>query len=339
MDIEPPSDAVLSVRDLVVQFRTEDGYLTAVDHVSYDLRRGQTLGIVGESGSGKSVTNLAVMGLLPTPSARIPSGQVMFSGRDLLRLSAAEMRHVRGNRIAMIFQDPMTSLNPFLRVSQQLIEMLRVHQGIGGKAADELAISMLDRVGIPDASRRFHDYPHQFSGGMRQRVMVAMMLLNTPEVLIADEPTTALDVTIQAQILDLLRELQSEFKMSIALITHDLGVVASMADHVMVMYGGRVMESGPVREIFASASHPYTLGLLRSLPRLDTRDGSQLYSIPGRPPDLHERTPGCPFASRCEYVAERCWDTKPPVVTVGPGHRSTCFAVDDVRAAVRRVTS
>ncbi|MCB9727494.1 MAG: ABC transporter ATP-binding protein [Deltaproteobacteria bacterium] len=325
---------VLSVRDLEVQFRTEDGWLTAIDGLSYDLRRGETLGIVGESGSGKSVTNLAVMRLLPIPPARIPRGKILFHGQDLLELSPEAMRKIRGHKISMIFQDPMSSLNPFLRISKQLAEVLAIHQGITGSEAKARVIEMLARVGIPDAERRYDHYPHQFSGGMRQRVMIAMMLLNTPELLIADEPTTALDVTIQAQILDLLGDLQRQFEMAITLITHDLGVVAGMSDRVIVMYSGKVMESATADDLFALPSHPYTLGLLRSLPRLDQAGTGALYSIPGRPPDLNNRPPGCPFAPRCEFVRAECRTTMPPQVEVSPDHRVACFATDEVRELV-----
>ena len=323
---------VLSVRDLVVQFKIDDVYVTAVDGLSYELHRGETLGIVGESGSGKSVTNLGVMGLLPVPPARIPSGEIVFKGRDLLKLSPAEMRKIRGNEIAMIFQDPMTCLNPFLRVSQQLMEMVNQHQSLSKAKAEELCISMLDKVGIPDPESRFHQYPHEFSGGMRQRVMIAMMLLNDPELLIADEPTTALDVTIQAQILELLKALQKEFDTAITLITHDLGVVAGMADKIIVMYSGKIMESAPTGTLFGRPSHPYTLGLLKSIPRLDDEEAEQLYSIPGIPPDLNNRPPGCPFAPRCDFVQDRCRESFPEPRQVAPSHIVTCWEVDAVQA-------
>ncbi len=329
-----PAPVVLSVRDLVVEFRTESGYVTAVDGLSYDLRRGETLGIVGESGSGKSVTNLAVMRLLPTPPARITSGQILFHGQDLLKATDKEMRRIRGNRISMIFQDPMSSLNPFLRISTQMAEVLQIHQKVPKKEATERIIEMLDRVGIPDARARYNQYPHQFSGGMRQRVMIAMMLLNSPEMLIADEPTTALDVTIQAQILDLLKDLQRDFQTAITLITHDLGVVAGMADHVLVMYSGKTMESAPVGELFARPSHPYTLGLLRSIPRLDETEHDRLYSIPGRPPDLDKRPKGCPFSPRCQFARDICRQEFPPVSEPAPGHRVYCWATDEVQALV-----
>jgi len=323
---------ILEVTDLQVQFRTEDGYVTAVDGLSFALKRGKTLGIVGESGSGKSVTNLAVMRLLPVPPAKIARGHIRFDHIDILKASEKEMRRIRGNRMAMIFQDPMTSLNPYMKIGSQLTEVLELHTAHRGKKAKELAIQMLDRVGIPSAADRFDQYPHEFSGGMRQRVMIAMMLLNRPEVLIADEPTTALDVTIQAQILDLLRDLQREIGMAIVLITHDLGVVAGMADELIVMYSGRVMESGPVGSVFANPSHAYTLGLLQSIPRADLKQ-HRLYSIPGRPPDLDNRPPGCAFAPRCRFKSDRCDTELPELVEVAPDHRVACFHVDLVRKA------
>ena len=329
---------LLSVRDLVVQFRVRthgtsgDGWLTAVDGLSYDLYPGETLGIVGESGSGKSVTNLAVMRLLPTPSpARITRGRILFRGEDLLALAPAAMRRIRGAQISMIFQDPMTSLNPFMRVGAQLTEMLEIHRGVSRPEARDEAVRMLERVGIPDAAARFRHYPHQFSGGMRQRVMIAMMLLNAPALLIADEPTTALDVTIQAQILELLAQLQAEDGMAITLITHDLGVVAGVADHVLVLYAGKTMEAAPTAELFARPRHPYTLGLLRSLPRVDRPVTERLYSIPGRPPDLEERGPGCPFAPRCDFVRPVCHERFPDEARPGAeGHRVYCHAHEEV---------
>jgi oligopeptide transport system ATP-binding protein len=329
-DAAATDDALLTVEDLTVRFDTEHGVLTAVDGLSYRLHRGKTLGIVGESGSGKSVTNLAVMGLLPSPPARIDGGRILFDGADLLQASAPTLRSIRGNRISMIFQDPMSSLNPFLRISTQLVEVLQTHQGLAKREARARALDMLERVGIPDAARRLDAYPHQFSGGMRQRVMIAMMLLNAPELLIADEPTTALDVTIQAQILDLLRALQAEFGTAITLITHDLGVVAGMADEVLVMYAGRVMERAPVEALFARPAHPYTVGLIQSLPRLDQPAGQRLKTIAGRPPDLHERGSGCPFAPRCALVREACHLAPPPLQQVGPGHEVFCLAYDEV---------
>jgi len=326
---------LLSIRGLRVAFKTDDGYVTAVDGLDYELAPGETLGIVGESGSGKSVTNLAVMRLLPPPPASRTEGQILFRGLDLLRASPKTLRGIRGRRIAMIFQDPMTSLNPFLRVGTQLVEMLRVHNPKMSKGeAKRRSLAMLERVGIPAPDRRFRQYPHEFSGGMRQRVMIAMMLLNDPELLIADEPTTALDVTIQAQILELLKDLQSELQMAITLITHDLGVVAGMANHILVMYSGKVMEESSASELFETPSHPYTIGLMRSIPRPDLPEGKRLFSIPGRPPDLDKRPPGCPFAPRCDWARDICHHEHPAETRISETHRVFCWAVDDVRAAV-----
>ncbi len=325
-------DTVLSVDDLVIQFKIDGRFVTAVDGLGFSLERGKTLGIVGESGSGKSVTNLAVMGLLPKGLSKTPRGTITYKGRDLLKSSKREMQKVRGNKIAMIFQDPMTSLNPFLRVSTQLLEVLHQHQKLSKADAQKQAQEMLRKVGIPDVENRFHQYPHEFSGGMRQRVMIAMMLLNNPEILIADEPTTALDVTIQAQILDLLREMQEQLNTAIILITHDLGVVAEMADHILVMYSGKTMESAPTTALFKDTSHPYTLGLLRSLPNLSQAD-QRLYSIPGRPPDLDNRPPGCPFAPRCTFVKDVCREEFPPAHQVADDHVVYCWAVDEVQAS------
>jgi oligopeptide transport system ATP-binding protein len=304
-----------------------------VDNLSYELRQGETLGIVGESGSGKSVTNLAVMRLLPTPPARVAQGAIVFKGDNLLGLSERQMRAVRGNRIAMIFQDPMTSLNPFLRVSTQLVEVLRQHQrGVSKAEAARQAVAMLARVGIPDAAKRFRHYPHQFSGGMRQRVMIAMMLLNRPELLIADEPTTALDVTIQAQILDLLRDLQAELGTAITLITHDLGVVAGMADQILVLYAGKTMEAGAAAALFEAPAHPYTRGLLASIPRPTAPARQPLPSIPGRPPELSaQASVGCPFARRCAFATARCDREFPPETRLAPDHRVFCWETEQVQ--------
>lgn len=330
---ERSEEPILVVDDLVIQFKVDGKFVTAVDGLSFHLHAGKSLGIVGESGSGKSVTNLAVMGLLPKGVSKVPRGRVMFEGRDLLRLKTREMRKITGNQIAMIFQDPMTSLNPFLKVSTQLVEVLRQHQKMSKKEAQARSMEMLRKVGIPDVANRFHQYPHQFSGGMCQRVMIAMMLLNEPQVLIADEPTTALDVTIQAQILDILRDMQSQLNTAIILITHDLGVVAEMADHIMVMYSGRTMESASTLNLFQNPSHPYTLGLLRSLPSSSQGHGGRLYSIPGRPPDLDKRPEGCPFAPRCDFVQDRCKKEFPPAVQVAEDHVTYCWSVDEVVAA------
>ncbi len=315
---------LLSVEDLHVEFRTDDGLVRAVDGVSFGVAAGETLGIVGESGSGKSVTNLAVMGLLPQPPAFVTAGKAMFAGQDLLQLDQRALSKIRGDRVAMIFQDPMTSLNPFLTVAQQLTEVTQLHRGYSHSQALKHAIEMLDRVGIPSAGLRIQDYPHQFSGGMRQRVMIAMALSCKPAVLIADEPTTALDVTIQAQILDLMKELQHSEGTAIVLITHDLGVVAKACDRVNVMYAGRFVEEAPVDELFAKPRHPYTRGLLNSIPRLDDRT-ARLTPIAGQPPNLMALPPGCAFAPRCPNVMEKCGQLVPPLTTDSAGQRYACF--------------
>ena len=317
---------LLEVRNLKVQFKTQDGVVNAVNDVSFHLDRGETLGIVGESGSGKSVTSLAVMRLIPNPPGKIVGGTIQFDGENLLDYSEEEMRHVRGNRIAMIFQDPMTSLNPVLTIGRQITESLELHMKLTGNEARKRAVELLSMVGIPSASRRLDDYPHQFSGGMRQRVMIAMGLSCNPELLIADEPTTALDVTIQAQILDLINRLKNETGTAVILITHDLGVVAGMADRVIVMYAGGIVEEGPTTEIFASPRMPYTIGLLRSLPRLDEQEDRRLTPIRGLPPDLINLPPVCPFSPRCDYfVAGKCDAQVPPLRPVGPDHRAACL--------------
>src|SRR6202008_4293993 len=289
---------LLEVKALRTYFETEDGIVKAVDGISFKLKRGETLGIVGESGSGKSVTNLSIIRLIPTPPGKIVSGEVVFDGQNLLTLSREAVRQIRGRRIAMIFQDPMTSLNPFMKVSRQLMEMTRLHLGHTKQQAYEHAVKMLETVGIPDARARVDNYPHEFSGGMRQRVMIAMALSCEPELLIADEPTTALDVTIQAQILELIKEIKRETGTSVILISHDLGVVAGMTDHLIVMYAGKIFEQAPTKELFARPGNPYTRGLLRSVPD-PTNDAETLYQIPGQPPDLARLPPGCPFAPRC----------------------------------------
>jgi oligopeptide transport system ATP-binding protein len=315
---------LLSVRDLRTWFDEDELTARAVDGVSFDLARGETLGIVGESGSGKSVTNLSIMRLVPQPPGRIVSGSVLFDGRDLLTLSEEEMRRVRGRRIAMIFQDPMTSLNPFMRVSEQLMEVTRLHLGYSRAEAHQHAVRMLETVGIPDARARADGYPHEFSGGMRQRVMIAMALSCKPELLIADEPTTALDVTIQAQILELIKTLKRETGTSVIMITHDLGVVAGMSDRILVMYAGRVFESAPTLELFQRPANPYTLGLLRSVPDPTDDSHAELYQIPGLPPDVARLPPGCPFAPRCARAEAICVEQFPPFVALTPEHHSLC---------------
>jgi len=316
---------LLRVEDLQSQFWSDTGVVRAVDHVSFDVMKGEVLGLVGESGCGKSATSLSILRLLPAPYGRIVGGKVLLDGSNLLELSETEMRHVRGNRIAMIFQDPMSSLNPYLRVSEQLCEAGQLHLGLDRQQALKRAVELLERVGIPDAPRRVHDYPHQLSGGMRQRVMIAMALLCDPEVLIADEPTTALDVTIQAQILALMLELCRERELSIILITHDLGVVASTCDRVVVMYAGRVVESAPAATLFARPAHPYTQALLNSVPRVESR-GQRLWSIEGLPPRL-DLGPfeACAFAPRCAHVLPACKQAEPALVTLEPGHARRCI--------------
>ena len=303
--------AVLEVNKLGVQFATQDGTVFAVNGLGFRLERGQTLGVVGESGSGKSQSVLALLGLLARNGTA--SGEALYQGRNLLSLPAAALNRIRGNRIAMVFQDPMTSLNPYLRVERQMTEVLQFHKGLDRKSARQQSLRMLDAVKIPDAARRIAMYPHEFSGGMRQRVMIAMALLCEPELLIADEPTTALDVTVQAQIMALLRELQRDFGTAIVLITHDLGVVAGLCDQVMVLYGGRVMESGSARHVFENATHPYTCGLLRAVPRMDL-ERAHLLTIPGTPPNMAQPPAGCPFHPRCASVQPVCKTLMPPLV-------------------------
>lgn len=318
--------ALLEVRNLETHFKTQDGLVKAVNNVSFQVDRGETLGIVGESGSGKSVTSLSVMRLIPSPPGKIVGGEIIFDGENLLDLSDEEMRHIRGNRIAMIFQDPMTSLNPVLTIGRQITESLELHMKMSGAEARKRAIDLLGMVGIPSAAGRLDDYPHQFSGGMRQRVMIAMALSCNPELLIADEPTTALDVTIQAQILELINRLKNELGTAVIIITHDLGVVAGMADRVNVMYAGRVVEEGATAEIFGNPRMPYTIGLLRSIPRLDEGVERKLTPIRGLPPDLINLPQVCPFSPRCDYfVAGKCDQTVPPLRPVGPDHRAACL--------------
>src|SRR4051795_6129049 len=326
-------EPLLSVRDLTVHFETEDGIVKAVDGVSYDVARGQALGIVGESGSGKSVSSLTVMGLTRQKNARI-SGEVIFEGRDLLQASDSELRSVRGNEIAMIFQDPLSSLHPYYKVGWQLIEALRVHNpDMSKQAARQRAIELLDMVDIPEPAERVDAYPHEFSGGMRQRAMIAMALANDPKLLIADEPTTALDVTVQAQILELIERLQSEFDTAVVVITHDLGVVAEMADEIAVMYAGRIVEKGTADLIFNGPEHPYTWGLLSSIPRMDAAREAELVPIAGRPPSLINLPGGCSFHPRCPYVREAHKRIDPTLDAV-PGnsqHLVACLLAPEVR--------
>jgi len=318
-------DVILQVKDLKAYFKLDEGLLKAVDGVSFDLRKGETLGIVGESGSGKSVTNLAIMKLIPSPPGRIAGGEVFFDGKDILKMSDNEVRALRGNKISMIFQDPMTSLNPFLRISTQMVETIVLHQKLDKKAAKEKAIEMLRLAGIPAPEKRIDQYPHQFSGGMRQRVMIAMALSCNPEILIADEPTTALDVTIQAQILDLINELSDRLGTAVILITHSLSVVAGMCDKICVMYAGRVVEKGNADEIFADPRHPYTQGLIKSVPRLDKENKQRLYSIPGQPPNVINLPDCCPFFPRCERAMDVCKTKYPKVAELGPKRTVACW--------------
>ncbi|MFA7559334.1 MAG: ABC transporter ATP-binding protein [Sphaerochaeta sp.] len=320
-------EVVLDVRDLQTYFKTDAGIVKAVDGVSFTLRKGQTLGIVGESGSGKSVTNLSIMRLIPSPPGKVVGGQALFEGEDILALDEKEMRKIRGNKISMIFQDPMTSLNPFLRISTQMIETIRLHnKGLTRKEALERSIEMLRLVGIPSAEKRVTNYPHQFSGGMRQRVMIAMALSCNAEILIADEPTTALDVTIQAQILELINKLSVQMGTSVILITHDLGVVAGMCDEVCVMYAGKIVEKAETEKLYAFPAHPYTEGLIRSVPRMDTtKKGERLYSIEGQPPNVIDLPPCCPFHPRCPKVMDVCRVAYPPITDLGGGHEVACW--------------
>jgi oligopeptide transport system ATP-binding protein len=315
---------LLSVEDLHVRFWTRRGTIHAVNGISFDIAPGETLGIVGESGCGKSVTSLALLGILPR-AGRATEGKAIFDGRNLLELSDGELRRVRGKEVAMIFQDPMTSLNPVLTIGRQITEALETHFGMKGKVAEQRAAELLDRVGIPAATKRVRDYPHQFSGGMRQRAMIAMALACKPKLLIADEPTTALDVTIQAQILGLLRELVAEENAALILITHDLGVVAGMCERVNVMYAGMFMETGTASQLFARPRHPYTVGLLQSIPRLDAARREKLHPIEGNPRDMLSPPQACPFQPRCRYEVEQSRQEVPPLEQIEPGHKVACF--------------
>ncbi len=318
-------DLLLEVQDLATQFKTPDGIVHAVNGVSFNLKEGETLGVVGESGCGKSVTMLSVLGLIPSPPGKVTSGKAFFFGQDLLKMSNEEIRHVRGAQISMVFQDPMTSLNPVLTIGRQLTEPLILHLGMSKKQAEARAVELLEMVGIPNAKERLKDYPHQYSGGMRQRVMIAMALSCNPQILIADEPTTALDVTIQAQIVDLVKRLRDELGMAIIWITHDLGVVAGIAQRVMVMYGGYIIEEAPVKDLYASPQHPYTIGLMGSLPRVDEKEHRRLFSIEGLPPVLFQKPQACPFAPRCKWAIERCWQENPPLEPFSPDHHVACW--------------
>jgi len=322
---------LLTVKNLRTCFHTSDGDAYAVDGVSFVARRGATLGMVGESGCGKSVTALSILRLIPDPPGRIEKGEIWFEGRDLLMLREPEMRRIRGNRISMIFQEPMTSLNPVFTAGSQIAEVFRVHRKMGRREAFEAAVEMLDRVRIPNAAQRAREYPHQMSGGMRQRVMIAMALACHPALLIADEPTTALDVTVQAQILNLMNELQEQYQSSILIITHDLGVIAEMAEEVVVMYAGMIIEHAPAEELFGRPSHPYTKALFRSIPRLDAiRRGQKLESIQGTVPSPLAYPQGCRFHPRCKYMIPECRQAVPPMQTVSPRHEAWCIRLKEI---------
>lgn len=322
------ADPLLSVRGLTTRFRTERGTVTAVDNVSFDVEAGETVAIVGESGSGKSVTALSILRLIPDPPGKIVSGEIVFDGTDLVKLDDAGIRAIRGNRIAMIFQEPMSSLNPAITVGRQIAEPVNLHRKAPWAAALERARELLGLVRIPDAATRVNAYPHQFSGGMRQRAMIAMSLACEPQLIIADEPTTALDVTVQAQVLDLLQDLSKKARSALILITHDLGVVARYADRVIVMYGGRVVETAPAAQLYAKPSHPYTRGLLASIPRLDGDTNQRLVPIEGQPPNLAALPPGCAFAPRCRHAQAQCLQERPALREIGPRHQKACF-IDD----------
>ena len=317
---------LLSVDNLRTYFHTRSGVYRAVDGVSFEVDQGETLGIVGESGSGKSVTCYSLMGLIAQPPGRIESGTAFFDGVDLLHCPPAVARGIRGKRVSMIFQDPMTSLNPYLRISEQLIEPLLIHEKISRRDARERAVAMLAAVGIADGAKRLRQYPHEFSGGMRQRVMIAMALITRPELLIADEPTTALDVTVQAQILELIKAMQRELGMAVIFITHDLAVVSGLCDRVQVMYAGRIVESADTRTLFYRPRHPYTRALQRSIPAIQPK-GAELYTIPGLPPDGSKPIPGCAFAPRCEFAVDRCTAERPELAAAGSDHPQACLRV------------
>ena len=318
---------LLEVKNLKTYFYTDDGVSTAVDNVSYDVDHGETLGLVGESGCGKSVSALSVMRLIPNPPGKIVGGEIMFEGSDILKATEEQMRHIRGNRIGMIFQEPMTSLNPVFTIGDQIDEVVILHQKVSKAEARNRTIEMLKRVGIPAPEQRYGEYPHQLSGGMRQRVMIAMALACNPALLIADEPTTALDVTVQAQILDLIRSLQDEFGMGVIMITHDLGVIAEVAKRVAVMYASKVVEYAPVRDIYYSPRHPYTIGLLHSIPRLGESKG-KLATIEGTVPPPTHYPKGCHFCTRCPFADDKCWNEEPPLETISTDHTVACWHLD-----------
>ncbi len=316
---------LLNVQGLETQFKTPEGVVHAVNGVDFTLKEGETLGVVGESGCGKSVSMLSILRLIQQPPGKIVAGEAMFRGQDLLKMTKEEIRHVRGGQISMVFQDPMTSLNPVMTIGKQLAEPLMLHLGLNKEQARDRSVELLEQVGIPHAADRLKDYPHQYSGGMRQRVMIAMALSCAPQILIADEPTTALDVTIQAQIVELVIRLREEVGMAIVWITHDLGVVASIAHRVNVMYGGFIIEESPIRDLYAHPSHPYTIGLLGSLPQIHEQRRQRLCSIEGMPPMLYKKPHSCPFSPRCRWVVEHCRLENPPLMPVGDNHRAACW--------------
>jgi oligopeptide/dipeptide ABC transporter ATP-binding protein len=316
---------LLSVKDLKTYFYTEEGVVKAVDGVTYDVQEGETLALVGESGCGKSVSAMSILRLIPFPPGRIVDGEVLFDGEDILKMDDTEIRRVRGNRISMVFQEPMTSLNPVLTIGKQLTESIELHLKLDKEAATARAVQLLEMVGVAEAERRVNDYPHQFSGGMRQRVMIAMAMACNPRLLIADEPTTALDVTIQAQVLEVMARLSREFGTAVIIITHNLGVVARYADRVNVMYAGKIIETSTAEKVYADPRHPYTLGLLNSVPRLDQATGEKLIPIEGLPPDLGHLPPGCAFYPRCTYRIDKCLEEYPPLQMVAENHYAACW--------------
>jgi len=320
--------SLLEVKDLKTHFFTEEGVVKAVDGISYDLEAGETLGLVGESGCGKSVSALSLMRLIPDPPGKIVDGEILFEGEDILKINTEEMRRIRGSKIAMVFQEPMTSLNPVLTIERQLTETLELHKGMTRAQARRESVALLVRVGIPDPNQRIKQYPHQFSGGMRQRVMIAMALSCNPRLIIADEPTTALDVTIQAQILELMKSLTIEFGVALIVITHNLGVIARYADRVNIMYAGKIIERGSAQEIYSNPRHPYTVGLLKSVPRLDQPRRSRLEPIEGQPPDLIHLPEGCAFRPRCRWAVDKCGREVPPLMWAGETHWSACWQAD-----------
>ena len=331
------SEPILEIKNLRTRFHIAEGTVFAVNGVSFTLNHGETIAVVGESGCGKSVTMMSIMGLIPIPPGEIAQGEAIYNNRDLLKIKESEMEHIRGREIAMVFQDPMTALNPVLKVGRQLGEPLRIHLGMDSKSIQQRSIELLEQVGIPDPSQRMNEYPHQFSGGQRQRLMIAMALACSPAILIADEPTTALDVTIQAQIVELVQQIRQKMSMAVIWITHDLGVVAGIADRVLVMYAGFIVEEAKVDDLFDDPRHPYTQALLAALPRIDRRRDKRLLSIPGAPPNLLVEPKGCPFAARCTFVVERCLKEMPPFIPVNQDHYAACWV--DVTTGTPRFNS